>query len=182
MVANEPSEGLAPDAAGPGDVEAFDRLIEPFRGELHAHCYRMLGSVQDAEDAVQEVLFRAWRHPESMDPSRGSPRGWLLRTLNNLLIDEWRARSVRPETIVDELPEQPGADEADAAIQSWLMEEALRKLSPAHRDVIVEFFYRGHSVAEVAERLGVPQGTVKSRTHHALRELREALQAMGVTP
>jgi len=96
-----------------------------------------------AEDAVQEVLFRAWRHPESMDPSRGSPRGWLLRTLNNLLIDEWRARSVRPETIVDELPEQPGADEGDAAIQSWLMEEALRKLSPAQRDVIVEFFYRG---------------------------------------
>jgi RNA polymerase sigma-70 factor (ECF subfamily) len=135
-----------------------------------------------AEDAVQEVLFRAWRHPEALDPRRGSARGWLLRTLRNLLIDEWRARSVRPETVVDELPEPPAADEADAAIQSWLMEQALRTLSPAHRDVIVECFYRGHSVAEVAERLGVPQGTVKSRTHYALRELRGALIAMGVTP
>jgi len=167
----------------PVDEELIRAMYHEHGAALWSKALRLTGGDRGrAEDAVQEVLFRAWRHPESMDPSRGSPRGWLLRTLNNLLIDEWRARSVRPETIVDELPEQPGADEADAAIQSWLMEEALRKLSPAHRDVIVEFFYRGHSVAEVAERLGVPQGTVKSRTHYALRELREALQAMGVTP
>jgi RNA polymerase sigma-70 factor, ECF subfamily len=135
-----------------------------------------------AQDAVQEVLLRAWRHPEALDPSRGSTRGWLLRTLRNVLIDEWRARSVRPETVTDEFPEIGVPDAAEGALQSWLVEDALRKLSPTHREVIIECFYRGHSVAEAAERLGVPPGTVKSRTYYALRTLRETLETMGVTP
>lgn len=135
-----------------------------------------------AQDAVQEVLFRAWRHPEALDASRGSTRGWLLRTLRNVLIDEWRARSVRPETVTAEVPEVGVPDAAEGALQSWLVEDALRKLTPAHREVILECYYRGHSVAEAAARLNLPPGTVKSRTHYALRALRETLEAMGVTP
>ena len=72
-------------------------------------------------------------------------------------------------------------DEADRAVEAWTIAEALEQLSPVHRDVLVECFYHGHSVAEAAVVLGVPTGTVKSRTHYAVRALRLVLDEMGVT-
>jgi RNA polymerase sigma-70 factor (ECF subfamily) len=140
------------------------------------------GDLGRAQDAVQEVLVRAWRHPEALDDRRGSTRGWLLRTLRNVLIDEWRARSVRPETVTDQPPDTGVVDGVDAALQSWLVAEAVGRLSEPHRNVIRECYLEGRSVAEAAERLGVPAGTVKSRTHYALRALRGELLEMGVTP
>jgi RNA polymerase sigma-70 factor (ECF subfamily) len=84
--------------------------------------------------------------------------------------------------ITDELPEPPPAmDEADRAVEAWTVAEALARLSQPHREVLVECFYRGRSVNEAAARLGVPPGTVKSRTHYALRSLRLVLEEMGVT-
>jgi RNA polymerase sigma-70 factor (ECF subfamily) len=140
------------------------------------------GDLGRAQDAVQEVLVRAWRHPEALDGRRGSTRGWLLRTLRNVLIDEWRARSVRPETITDRPPETGVADGVDDVLQSWVVAEAVCQLSQVHQDVIRECYFNGRSVAEAADHLGVPQGTVKSRTHYALRALRAVLVDMGVTP
>lgn len=134
-----------------------------------------------AQDVLQETLLRAWRHPEVLQPERGSARAWLFTTARHIVIDEWRARSVRPEVLTDNVPDRATSDGVDEAMQSWLVAEALDRLSPEHRGVLVECFYRGHTVAEAAERLGVPPGTVKSRTHYALRALRLVLQEMGVT-
>jgi RNA polymerase sigma-70 factor (ECF subfamily) len=164
-----------------GDERAFRELVEPYRRVLEVHCYRMLGSRHDAEDVVQETLLRAWKHPEVMDSERGSPRPWLFTTLRNVLIDEWRARKVRPEVVTDEVPELASPDHADAAVQSWLVADALRQLSQQHREVLLECYYRGCSVAQAAHRLGIPTGTVKSRTYYALRALRLALEERGVT-
>jgi RNA polymerase sigma-70 factor (ECF subfamily) len=75
----------------------------------------------------------------------------------------------------------PSADEADRAVEAWTVAEALRRISLTHREVLIECFYQGRSVAEAAARLGVPPGTVKSRTHYALRSLRMVLDEMGVT-
>jgi RNA polymerase sigma-70 factor (ECF subfamily) len=116
-----------------------------------------------------------------MDSERGSPRPWLFTTLRNVLIDEWRARKVRPEIVTDEVPELASPDHADAAVQSWLVADALRQLSQQHREVLLECYYRGCSVAQAAQRLGIPTGTVKSRTYYALRALRLALEERGVT-
>lgn len=164
------------------EAQLMRALHDEHSSALWAYALRLTGGDRGrAQDAVQESLLRAWRHPEVLDPARGSARAWLFRTLRNLLIDEWRARSVRPEVVTDQLPDVAGPDTAEAAVQSWLVAEALRRLSLAHRQVLVECFYRGCSVAEAAERLGIPPGTVKSRTHYALRALKIALEEMGVT-
>jgi RNA polymerase sigma-70 factor (ECF subfamily) len=166
------------------DAELLRVLQDEHGDALYAHAVRLSGGDrQQAEDLVQETLLRAWRHPEALDPARGAVRSWLFTTARNLAIVAWRRRSVRVgEVMTDVLPEPPpSADEADRAVEAWTVAEALARLTAQHREVLVECFYRGRSVAEASARLGVPPGTVKSRTHYALRSLRMVLSEMGVT-
>lgn len=175
------SEGVA---ISDRDAELLRALHDEHADALFVHSLRLVnGDRQRAEDLVQETLLRAWRHPGALDPQRGSVRAWLFTTARNLAIDAWRRRSARVgEVITDELPEPPQLmDEADRAVEAWMVAEALARLSSTHREVLVECFYQGRSVAEAAARLGVPPGTVKSRTHYALRSLRLVLAEMGVT-
>ncbi|WP_433089767.1 sigma-70 family RNA polymerase sigma factor [Dactylosporangium sp. CA-052675] len=150
---------------------------------LFAHTLRLTGDRQRAEDLVRETLLRAWQHPEALDPARGSVRAWLFTTARNLAIDAWRRRSARAgEVYTDQTPETPVmVDETERAVESWVFAEALTRLSRPHREVLVECFYRGRTVAEAAKRLGVPAGTVTSRTYYALRSLKVVLEELGVT-
>lgn len=132
-----------------------------------------------AEDVVQETLLRAWRNPKVLDQTGGSARGWLLKVARNIAIDQWRARQVRPEFSTEDLPERI-VDTTDEVVQSWLVTDALGRLSFAHRQVLVECYYGGRSTAQASERIGVPEGTVKSRLHYALAALRLVLMEMGV--
>ena len=163
------------------DAQRIRALHEEHARHLWGYALRLTGGDHGrAEDAVQEALLRAWRHSDALDPARGCPRAWLFTTMRNVLIDDWRSRSGRPEVVIDEVPDLPTQDDADRAVQSWLLGDALRQLSPAHRDVIVERYYNDRTVREAADRLGVAAGTVKSRTHYALQELRLALEDRGV--
>ena len=168
---------------GVDDAELLRAMFAEHGDALYAHALRLTnGDRQRAEDLVQETLLRAWRHPEALDPNRGSVRAWLFTTARNLAIDSWRRRSVRVgEVVTDVLPEALTDDETDRTVEAWLIAEALSRLSTVHREVLVECFYRGRSVAEAAAWLGVPPGTVKSRTHYALRSLKLVLEEMGVT-
>jgi RNA polymerase sigma-70 factor, ECF subfamily len=134
-----------------------------------------------AEDVVQETLLRAWRHPKVLDQSQRSARAWLFTVARRIAIDDWRSASTRAEVITDVPPEPATADETERAVQGWLVADALAELSPRHREVLALCFYQGMSVADAAQRLGVPEGTIKSRTHYALRALRLALEERGVT-
>jgi RNA polymerase sigma-70 factor (ECF subfamily) len=169
----------------PDDDDMLIRALQAEHGDaLFAHALRLCdGDRQRAEDLVQEILLRAWRHPEALDPERGSARAWLFTTARHLAIDAWRRREARVGEVFTDTPPEPRTDldEADRAVEAWTIEEALGQLSPAHRDVLVECFYRGRSVAEAAAVLGIPPGTVKSRTHYAMRALRLVLEEMGVT-
>jgi RNA polymerase sigma-70 factor, ECF subfamily len=165
------------------DAELLRAMFAEHGDALYAHALRLTsGDRQRAEDLVQETLLRAWRHPEALNPDRGSVRAWLFTTARNLAIDSWRRRSVRVgEVVTDSPPEPVTDDETDRTVEAWLIAEALARLSAVHREVLVECFYHGRSVVEAANRLGVPPGTVKSRTHYALRSLRLVLEEMGVT-
>jgi RNA polymerase sigma-70 factor (ECF subfamily) len=168
---------------GDDDGDLLRTLHAEYGDALYGYALRLSGGDrQRAEDLVQETMLRAWQHPEALDPGRGSVRGWLFTTARNLSIDAWRRRAARVgEVITDSPPEVPAFDDTDRAVESWLVAEALSHLSASHRQVLVECFYRGHSVAEAATKLGVPAGTIKSRTYYALRSLRLALEELGVT-
>ena len=133
-----------------------------------------------AEDVVQETLLRAWRRPELLEQQDSSARSWLFTVARNIVVDQWRARGRRPEALTDHVPEQFTPDSTDAALQSMLVGEALRRLTAEHRAVLLECYFRGSTAAQAAARLGIPLGTVKSRTHYALQALRLALQELGV--
>lgn len=139
------------------------------------------GDRQHAEDIVQETLLRAWRHPDALTGDRTRP--WLFTVARNLVISRYRARRARAR----EVPLPSGDvlvadDELDQAMLSWQVADALGKLTPAHRDVLVHLFFGGQSIAEAAAALGVPEGTVKSRSFYALRALRLVFEESGMRP
>src|SRR3954452_814131 len=136
------------------DAELLRALQDEHGEALFAHAVRLTGGDrQRAEDVVQETLLRAWRHPEALDSERGAVRSWLFTTARNVAID---GVVTEPFTF---------ADEADRAVEAWTVAEAMARLNPSHREVLVACFYQGRSVAEASARLGIPAGTVKSRTH-----------------
>ena len=164
-----------------GQVDLMQALHDEHAAALWAFCVRLTGSdVQRAQDLTQETLLRAWRHPDVLDRSTSGVRAWLFTVARNLAIDDWRARRSRPELVTAVVPERSTSDDTEQMLVSWVIADALRQLSDEHRQVLVECFYRGRTVADTARRLGIPEGTVKSRTHYALRALRLTLEEMGV--
>lgn len=170
-------------AISPAEDAALRTLYEQHAAPLLSYALRLTGGDRGrSEDIVQETLLRAWRHPQALDPARGPVRSWLFTVARNVAVDAYRARRSRPTEVGDEaLAVVPAVDEIEQALDSWLVADALATLSPDHRAVIVETYYRGRSVAEAAAVLGVPAGTVKSRTFYALRALKLALEERGVT-
>jgi RNA polymerase sigma-70 factor (ECF subfamily) len=161
------------------------QLLRALHDEHAAALWRyvlwLCGDRQLAEDIVQETLLRAWRRPKVLDQSESSARAWLFTVARNLVIDNYRSARARNELGTAELPERAVDDGVDAALDRWLVADALAGLSDEHRAVVVLSYYRGQSIAQIADALELPQGTVKSRLHYALRALRLALQERGVT-
>jgi RNA polymerase sigma-70 factor (ECF subfamily) len=158
-------------------------LFDAHASVLLAYALRLTGGDRSrAEDVVQETLVRAWRNLDRLDESVAPVRPWLFTVAQRVAIDAHRARRARPVEVGDEmLAVLPGLDDLEATLDRVVVTEALDSLSRDHRAVIVETYYRGRSVAEAAEVLGVPAGTVKSRCYYALRALKLALSERGVT-
>ena len=166
-----------------GPVALMQQLHDEHAGALWGYCLRLTGHDRArAEDLLQETLLRAWRSSRLLDESRGSVRSWLFTVARNVAIDKWRTKRTSTGVAVAEPPEPTDPrDHTDGLLLSWVVSDALARLSEDHRSVLLCCYYRGMSVADAARRLDIPEGTVKSRTHYALRALRLALEEMGVT-
>jgi RNA polymerase sigma-70 factor (ECF subfamily) len=164
-----------------GDERAFRRLVEPYRHALEVHCYRMLGSAQDAEDLAQETLLRAWRALERFEP-RVQFQTWLYRIATNACLDELERRPRRPEP-VDPFPDRPSDETAsptyDPAARYAIREgmelallRAIQELPGRQRAVLIFRDVLGWTAPEVAELL---ESTVASVTS-ALQRARSTIE------
>lgn len=141
------------------------------------------GDRERSEDIYQETLLRAWRHPECCQESAWSSRQWLFTVARRVSIDQLRAAAVRPAAVSDERHLAVAPDPVDEIGRMLLAGEvraAVGTLSAPHREVLREIYFEDRPAAQVAERLGLPVGTVKSRTYYALRALRDALAQRGL--
>lgn len=160
-----------------GDRPAFEEIYRRYARPVLGLALRRLGDRGRAEDATQEAFVAVWRSARTFDPGRGSGAPWLYAVARNAITDGLR-RTPEP---VAELQEGPGtepdpADSADAAWAAFRVHRAIEIL-PAHERPVIELAYwRGLSQSEIAESLGVPLGTVKTRTRSALARLARALE------
>jgi RNA polymerase sigma-70 factor, ECF subfamily len=156
---------------------ALRALYARYAQALYGYVDRFSPGLASTDDIVQETFIRAWRHLPQLAADDRLVRPWLFRVARNLLIDADRRARSRPVTVAAGPDLDPGQEDALGQIMDrQLLAAALAKLSPAHRVVLVETFYRGGTMAAVARRLGIPAGTARSRLHYALDALRQHLQ------
>ncbi|WP_431519843.1 sigma-70 family RNA polymerase sigma factor [Streptomyces sp.] len=156
-------------------------LHEQHGPDLLRYVHRHTGDVQLAEDIVQETLARAWKDPKVLDGTAEALRPWLFTVARNLVIDDRRRARHQHEWSVGDVPETAAGDDTASTLDRMLISEALESLTADHRTVVIDAYYLGRTVTDIAERLQIPEGTVKSRLHYGLRALRLALQERGVT-
>jgi RNA polymerase sigma-70 factor, ECF subfamily len=158
----------------PSDADARMRQL------VSRHCLPLtrfiaaMTAEQSAEDLAQETMLRAWQNLDALPSDEQAGRRWLLTVARHVVIDDCRRRRARPVEVAP-LAEQaaPGDLTASAAIANVALRKAVAGLSQAHREVLQGVLVEHRSPAEVAERLGIPLGTVRSRLHYAERVLRD---------
>lgn len=167
-------------AIGRGDREcALRELYQRYERRLYGLGLRLLGDPGLAEELVQETVLRLWRTAARFDPARGTATSFIFAVARRLAVDLWRRPSSRPYQAEVEQSSDP--DEViDRLLVQLAVREALDALSEAHRQVL-ELSYQGDMTqVEIATRLGISLGTVKSRTYHALRSFRRAMTERGL--
>ncbi|MEU3516891.1 sigma-70 family RNA polymerase sigma factor [Streptomyces sp. NPDC006654] len=174
-----------PTHPGPDDTECerFIRSIyDEYGSVLIRFAARLLGGDWiRAEDIFQEAVVRAWRHIALLGPQDEGLRPWLFTVVRNLVIDDHRARLIRPVTACSlDSVVIPMADDVERTLTQQIVNDALRDLTPQQRQVLHHMYFLRQSVAEASKELDIAQGTVKSRTYYAMRALKTALQNRGV--
>jgi RNA polymerase sigma-70 factor, ECF subfamily len=160
-----------------GDDIAFTELVELEGDRCYAIAYRILRDAERAQDAVQQAFLLAWRElPRLRDPDRFSP--WLQRLLMNACYEELRQHR-RWKSRIRSLPgDGPGGPDPMVSVDDRdALDRAFVRLTPEHRAVFVLHHHAGLRLADIADIVGAPVGTVKSRLHHATRLLRAAIVA-----
>jgi RNA polymerase sigma-70 factor (ECF subfamily) len=177
--------------AAEGDAHALEILYDRYSSVVLSFAYRLVADRQLAEEVLQEAFFRAWQQGKAFNSGRGTFVTWLLSITHNLAIDEIRKRRRRPQKADSEEPEAflaavpdtgSGADVEDEVWLGALREtisEALSELPTAQREAIELAYYQGLTQREIADRLGEPLGTVKTRMRLGLQKLRESLGGSG---
>jgi RNA polymerase sigma-70 factor (ECF subfamily) len=157
---------------------AFKALVGPRLDRAYGLAWHLLGNAPDAEDACQEALLAAWSAwPKLRDRSRFE--AWFERILVHVCTEHLRRRARRPTIVLPDEPAIPDRDVMAGRVERDAMAGALASLSPEQRVVVVLRFWADLSTDAIAERLGVPSGTVRSRLHYALDALRSQMAKEG---
>ena len=169
------------EAAQRGDQAAFVDLVKSRGDGLFAIAQRILRDVDRAEDALQDALVIAWRDLRSLrDPDRFDP--WVHRLLTNVCIEQARRERRRATNLrVVSFGNPAAPDDLSGIADRDQLDRAFRWLAPEERAILVLRYYIGYEPTDIAELLGIPAGTVRSRLHHANRAMRAAIDADGRT-
>jgi len=155
-----------------GDQQALGEFYDLYAGLVNGLALRILRDTSDAEDVVQEVFVQVWRQASRFDPSRGTPEAWLCTMARTRALDRLRRRVSRREEAEEQAPAPTGVPRTEEGIA---VRKALDGLSPEQRKALELAYYEGLTQSEIAERLGEPLGTVKTRIRTAMMRLREVL-------
>jgi RNA polymerase sigma-70 factor (ECF subfamily) len=182
-----------------GDDTAWAHLVEEYRGLVYSICYLFCGSTQDAEDLVQDTFLKIWMNLASYDPSRGELKGWIATVTRNQRVDRFRrsgqerrtdsmdsvaaiGRWDQPEgmPLAQRIPDTRPTphDVAVTREVTGIVTRAVDKISPEMREVVTMRFVHGFDNQEIAHRLRIPEGTVKSRTNRGRAQLASLLNPM----
>jgi RNA polymerase sigma-70 factor (ECF subfamily) len=166
-------------ADAPHDEPTADEWQQMYRTNarpLYRYILRLtFGNREEAEDHLQETFLRAWRWVQQHPSDLTTLRPWLFTVARRIVIDASRSRRVRPtEVLFDDAAPHTTTNDIELFVLADSVRHALQSLSSDHQAAIVELFYHQHTAKEAAGILGIPEGTVKSRVHYALRALRAA--------
>lgn len=170
-----------------GDIRAFERLMSKYWPDIFRYTFRHAKNHEDAEDITQEVFAKVYRALPNWEP-RASFKTWLYTIARHLCTDHYRGRSRRPTQSLDDLQEdsyeEPMAEDLESDPARLLAEmeiheviaRALDQLAPQQREVFILYHYQHLQIKEVAEILGIAEGTVKMHRHRAMKKLRVLLE------
>jgi RNA polymerase sigma-70 factor (ECF subfamily) len=186
----EPGEGRAWELevrAGllAGEDSALGQVYDQYASFVFGLAKRVIGDPRAAEDVSQDVFLHLWEHPEAFDPGRGSLRTWLGTLAHRRAVDHVRREEARRRRATREATRRavsiPDVEEmATALVTAEKVRAALDVLPPEQRECIDLAYFAGKTYREVAEHLGIPEGTAKSRLRLGLRRVAEALEAEGL--
>lgn len=191
-----PAEAVATSAGGPADLDlverirqgdqaALDLLYKRYSAPVYSLVWKVLQNSEEAEDVALDVFWQVWRQAERYDPSRGAPPAWIFTLARSRAIDRLRARKRRedrnvsiddPELSIDPIDEKAAPDDVVSFRQNRdAVRAAMSKLSAVQREAVELAFLEGMTHVEIAEKLGQPLGTVKTRIRQGLIRLRKHL-------
>jgi len=164
------------------DTDLERRMYGVYQENVESLYYFLLrltrGQAETAQDLLQETMLRAWRKLGELPADASVIRRWLFTVARNLAIDLGRSRQTRAEVFGVDISWAPSPGDAyEGLSDKFVLRDALRRLTPEHRTVLIEMYYNDASVAEAATRIGIPEGTVRSRSFYALRAARGILGA-----
>jgi len=171
---------LAALAGSDADGAALGELERRYRPEICSWVRRRHADAALADEVVAETFQRLWRRRDRFDPARGTAAAWLFILARSALADALRTRRRHPVPVERMVPADDVADQADRIVAAAVVDQLLDHLSAEQRHVVVLAFVDGLTQREIAERLDIPLGTVKTRSFHGLRALRRAAEDLGI--
>lgn len=160
-----------------GKQEAISLIYDNYGAVLFGLCVRMMGSKEDAEEVFQEAIIKIWRYAKSYDPSKARLYTWMMNVTRNACIDQIRKDDRRPQIqdVDTSVYKVDSVHQTDLPVDHIGLKQELERLRPEDRKVLELAYFQGFTQGEIAKKLNVPLGTVKTRARKAINELKRFL-------